>query len=102
MKIAVCDDDRPIREELIRLIQRQVTDADITEYQSGEELLHAGADFDIYFLDIEMDSVSGMELARHIREREENSRKRRIIIFVTGYREYMEDAFDVNALHYLL
>ena len=37
MKIAVCDDDRPIREELIRLIQRQVTDADITEYQSGEE-----------------------------------------------------------------
>ena len=57
MKIAVCDDDWPIREELIRLIQRQVTDADITEYQSGEELLHAGADFDIYFLDIEMDSV---------------------------------------------
>lgn len=82
MKIAVCDDDWPIREELIRLIQRQVTDADITEYQSGEELLHAGADFDIYFLDIEMDSVSGMELARHIREREENSRKRRIIVFV--------------------
>ena len=70
MKIAVCDDDWPIREELIRLIQRQVTDADITEYQSGEELLHAGADFDIYFLDIEMDSVSGMELARHIRERD--------------------------------
>lgn len=32
MKIAVCDDDRPIREELIRLIQRQVSDADITEF----------------------------------------------------------------------
>lgn len=47
MKIAVCDDDRPIREELIRLIQRQVTDADITEYQLGEELLRAGSDFDI-------------------------------------------------------
>ncbi len=102
MKIAVCDDDRPIREELIRLIQRQATDADITEYQSGEALICAGADFDIYFLDIEMDSVSGMELARHIREQEERSRKRSLIIFVTGYREYMEEAFDVNAFHYLV
>lgn len=102
MRIAVCDDDRPIREELIRLIQKQVSDADITAYQSGEELIHAGADFDIYFLDIEMDSVSGMELARHIREQEENSRKRSILIFVTGYREYMGEAFDVNAFHYLV
>ena len=25
-----------------------------------------------------------------------------IIIFVTGYREYMEDAFGVNAFHYLV
>ena len=68
----------------------------------GEKLLHAGVDFDIYFLDIEMDTVSGMELARHIREREETGRKRSIIIFVTGYREYMGEAFDVNAFHYLL
>ena len=49
-----------------------------------------------------MDTVSGMELARHIREREETGRKRSIIIFVTGYREYMGEAFDVNAFHYLL
>lgn len=51
---------------------------------------------------IEMDSVSGMDLARHIREQEENSRRRSILIFVTGYREYMEEAFDVNAFHYLV
>ena len=101
MKIAVCDDDQPIREELIRLIRKQISDVDITEYQSGEALINAGGNFDIYFLDIEMDSVSGMDLARHIREQEEN-RKRSIIIFVTGYREYMEEAFDVNAFHYLL
>ncbi|MDE7358469.1 MAG: response regulator, partial [Lachnospiraceae bacterium] len=101
MKIAVCDDDQPIREELIRLIRKQISDVDIAEYQSGEALINAGGNFDIYFLDIEMDSVSGMDLARHIREQEEN-RKRSIIIFVTGYREYMEEAFDVNAFHYLL
>ena len=102
MRLAVCDDDRAIREELIRLIQRQVPEADIAEYPSGEELIHAKGNFDIYFLDIEMGKVSGMDIARRIREQEESGRQRSIIIFVTGYREYMEAAFDVNAFHYLI
>lgn len=102
MRIAVCDDDRAIREELSRLIQKQVSEVDIAEYQSGEELINAKGNFDIYFLDIEMGKVSGMDIARHIRGQEENGRQRSIIIFVTGYREYMEAAFDVNAFHYLM
>ena len=102
MRIAVCDDDRVIREELSRLIQKQVSEVDIVEYQSGEELINAKVNFDIYFLDIEMGKVSGMDIARHIREQEESGRQRSMIIFVTGYREYMEAAFDVNAFHYLI
>lgn len=102
MRIAVCDDDRAIRGELFRLIQKQVSEADIMEYQSGEELINARGNFDIYFLDIEMGEVSGMDIARRIREQEDNGRQRSIIIFVTGYREYMEAAFDVNAFHYLI
>ena len=102
MRIAVCDDDRAIREEISRLIQKQVSEADIAEYQSGEELINAKGNFDIYFLDIEMGKTSGMDIARHIREQEESGRQRSIIIFVTGYREYMEAAFDVNAFHYLI
>lgn len=102
MKIAVCDDDRPVRETLFRLIRKQAPEADIVEYQSGEELIHAKENFNIYFLDIEMGNVSGMEIARRIREQEENEKQRSIIIFVTGYREYMEAAFDVNAFHYLV
>ena len=102
MRIAVCDDDRAIREEIFRLIQKQVSEADIVEYQSGEELINGKGNFDIYFLDIEMDKVSGMDIARLIRGQEDNGRQRSIIIFVTGYREYMEAAFDVNAFHYLI
>lgn len=102
MRIAVFDDDRAIREELSRLIQRQVPEVDIAEYQSREELINAKGNFDIYFLDIEMGKVSGMDIARRIREQEESGRQRSIIIFVTGYREYMEAAFDVNAFHYLV
>ncbi len=44
-----------------------------------------------------------MELAHRIRENQTGKAKdRRIIIFVTGYRDYMEEAFDVHAFHYLL
>lgn len=102
MRIAVCDDDRAIREELSRLIKEQVPEADIMEYQSGEEMIRDRESFDISFLDIEMGDISGMDIAKGIREQEEKDRYRSIIIFVTGYREYMEEAFDVNAFHYLV
>ena len=102
MRIAVCDDDRAIREEISRLIKKQAPEAGIVAYQSGKEMINAGENFDISFLDIEMGKVSGMDIARHIREQEESGRQRSIIIFVTGYREYMEAAFDVNAFHYLI
>ena len=75
MRIAVCDDDQAIREELIQLIQKQVSDVDIVRYQPGEEMISAKGNFDIYFLDIEMGSVSGMDLARRIREQEEGVRQ---------------------------
>mgnify|MGYP003558029937 CR=1 FL=1 len=65
-------------------------------------MISAGIDHDIYFLDIEMGDISGIELAKRIRKEQGDSGKRSIIIFVTGFREYMEDAFDVNAYHYLV
>lgn len=102
MRIAVCDDDGAIREELLRLIHKKMPEAETYEYQSGEKMINAGVNFDICFLDIEMKNVSGMDIARHIRKREEHGTQRSIIIFVTGYREYMEEAFDVNAFHYLI
>ena len=102
MRIAVCDDDRAIRDEISRLIKKQAPEADITTYQSGEEMINSGENFDISFLDIEMGKVSGMDIAKRIREKEESRTQRSILIFVTGYREYMEAAFDVNAFHFLV
>ena len=102
MKIAVCDDDKKVREQMSSMIKRQAPDFDICQYATGENMISAGIDHDIYFLDIEMGDISGIELAKKIRSEQENSGKRSIIIFVTAFREYMEDAFDVNAFHYLV
>ena len=103
MKIAVCDDDRAARERMISLIKEQTDTAELTAFPNGEELLKSKENFDIYFLDMEMGQVSGMDAARQIRRRqEEKGSPKSIIIFVTGYDKYMNDAFDVSAFHYLL
>ena len=103
MKIAVCDDDKIVREQIISLIRNEFPNAEIVYFETGEDMIKSKEDFVISFLDVQMGEVSGIDVAKHIREvQEKKDREKSIIIFVTGYREYMEDAFDVNAFHYLL
>lgn len=102
MNVAVCDDEKKTREQIVAMIKEQYSDAKISCFSTAEEMIAGRGFFDICFLDIEMGSVSGIELAKRIRKEQGNSGKRSIIIFVTAFREYMEDAFDVNAFHYLV
>ena len=98
IKIAVCDSDTEAGTALKERIGSQKKGAQVQFFASAEELLAFGEEFDIYFLDIK--GAGGMALARCLRAREQG--RRHIIIFVTGYREYMEAAFDVQAFHYLV
>lgn len=101
--ISVCDNEATVREDIINLLRGYTDNVNITAFSSGEELLNSKEYFHIQIIDIEMEKMSGIEAAKQIRIREKKTGKpKSIIIFVTGYREYMEDAFDVNAFHYLL
>ena len=109
INIAICDDEPNVRAYLSSLVKKQDTECEITEYASAGEYLSAGRKHDLLFLDVEMqDHLSGQDgterngmwLAREIRRMEKETQP--IIIFVTGYREYVFDAFDVNAFQYLL
>lgn len=53
---------------------------------------------DVVFADVEMPGVSGMELARRIRAYDENIQ----IVFVTAHSEFAVEAFQVNAVNYIL
>lgn len=104
-KIAVCDDDADQREYVYGIVdawaKRNHHMAEIKQYAEAKAFLFDYAeekDFDILLLDIEMPEISGVELARTVRQ--ENGAVQ--IIFVTGYYEYFSDGFDVSALHYLM
>ena len=105
IKIALCDSDAEFCRYIKNLIESRSpeceTEIQTTIFLSAEELFSAEIDFHLYFLDIK--GINGLELARKVRKREEENRRlRSIIVFVTGFGEHMEAAFDVQAFHYLL
>ena len=99
IRIAVCEDDEALGHDLAAWIAGRQPEAMVQVFRSAEDLLRAEP-FPLYFLDIK--GVSGLAAAREIRRREAPGARRGIIVFVTGYREYMEEAFDVQAFHYLV
>lgn len=55
MKIAVCDDEKNIRAYLSALVRKQGIECEVTEYASPGDYFSSGAEYDILFLDIELD-----------------------------------------------
>lgn len=104
MRIAICDDLQQERERIMPLIREFLdehgVEADISEYISGEELIEnfsAGV-FSLVFLDIYMGGMSGVETARQLKSVDSDC----VIVFTTTSKEHGADAFDVNALHYIV
>ena len=96
LNIAICDDEEIIREQIKELIEKTGLCPEL--FETGDGLLAAGKQFDIVFLDIQMEGTDGIETAKRLRQRDEDT----ILIFITGIREYVFQAFDVAAFHYLL
>lgn len=103
MKIAVCDDSMEICMEITSLIRESKPNAEISIYSSGEALLNSKIDFDLVFLDVAMKALSGIDTAKRLRTLQaEQNNKKSIIVFITAFREFMEQAFDVNAFNYIV
>ena len=98
MRIVICDDEKKIQEFMRYKVKEQYPKADIVSFSSGEELLSSHNPIDILFLDIGMNGRNGMETARELRQKD----KKVIIIFVTAMEDYVFQAFDVGAFHYLV
>ena len=98
LNIAICDDEKIIREQIKELTEKEKSGLCMELYETGDALLAVGKQFDIVFLDIQMEGTDGIETAKRLRQRDEDT----ILIFITGIREYVFEAFDVAAFHYLL
>jgi len=100
MRILVVDDEALARDRLKALLAEQRDHEVIGEAQSGEECLQraAGQRPDIVLLDIRMPGMDGLETARHLATLDAPP----AVIFVTAFDNFAVEAFEAEAVGYLL
>jgi two-component system, LytTR family, response regulator AlgR len=103
LRIFIVDDEAPSRERLKELlgdIAAEVPSSVVGEAQHGVEALELipAAAPQVVLLDIKMPGMGGLEVARHLGALESAPR----IVFVTAHDRHAVEAFELNALDYLL
>ncbi len=105
LKIAIIEDEQihtDLLADYLRTWSKEKGNpVSIQEFSNAESFLFVWAetnDFDILFVDIQMKEMNGVEMARKVREQNEEI----AIVFTTGITDYLESGYEVEALHYLL
>lgn len=100
--IAVCDDEimecSKTATRIRGILDEMKVPCMIRQFYSGRELLRSSETFDIIFLDIIMDGLDGMRTARLVREKAYD----KLLVFISASRDFVFDAYDVEAFQYLL
>ena len=105
MRIAIIEDE-PVHAQLLEGYlknwagSRQVI-MEISNYPSAENFLfewETERDFSALFVDIQMKKMNGVDMAKIVRKKDEKIS----IIFTTGITDYLEDGYEVEAIHYLI
>lgn len=104
MKIAICDDEKRDIKRLVSLLEKysedKQMDVSIYTYETASDLIAAMSEneWDIIFLDINMEGMDGLSLAGRIREKDEEVP----IILVTAFINYALDGYKVRASRFLV
>lgn len=100
MNMIIVDDESLALKDLVRALRVVRPGCDPAEFPTPRAALaHAkGNPVDVAFLDIEMPGMSGLTLAKKLKDLQPEAR----IVFVTSYEQYAVDAFALHATGYLL
>ena len=104
-RIAVVDDlerDRAwLAEKLADYMARDRLEYELTAFASGEGFsaaLEQGQRFNLVFMDIYMDGITGIEAAQALRARDMDCK----LVFLTTSEDFMRQGFSLNSAHYLI
>ena len=104
LHIAICDDDLILSKTLYQFIFETYRDIDlfIDQYDSGEEFLNkiisSNKTYDLLLLDIEMDKISGIAVAKELKKLSPKT----YIVFITSHDEFATVGYEVSAFRYLV
>ncbi len=105
MRIAIIEDEASHGQLLCSYIEEWGKDkgmaCHIEQYKSAKQFLFVfdeNQDFDVLFIDIQMPEMNGMEMAKIIRQKNQEI----VFVFTTGITDYMQEGYEVEAMHYLI
>lgn len=104
MRVAICDDEREMQTTLVKLFkeykQLRGVDVYVDKFDNGYDLLRSlkEREYEIVFMDYQMDDIDGMETSRLIR----STNKECIIIFVSAYPEVAVDSYEVDTFRFIV
>lgn len=97
----ICDDEKQCCETILQYLLKYCEERNLTcfhdLYINGEDALASEKSYNIAFLDIEIGNITGLEIAKKLKE----SNKSTIIFFITEYEKYIDDAMDLFALRFI-
>lgn len=102
LRIAICDDDENdleiINDYIINLLHSLSMEFNIHKFKNGFKLLETAISFDLLLLDIEMDEINGIDVARNIREFNRDIK----IVFISNSQSYLRVGYSVKADGYII
>lgn len=102
MKIAICDDQMIIHTELKKHLENYAQKRNLimiyNDFTNGLDLIGSQNEYDIIFMDYQMAEIDGLETARQIRKKNNET----AIIFLTSFPDIVFDTFEVNAYRFLV
>jgi len=103
-RLAICEDDELDRKIICEAIEEILSELQVeyhlAEFSGADQMelaLKDGERFDLVCLDIYMEGKNGMELARQLREGDEDTG----ILFITNSQEHLKEGYKVRPLEYL-
>ena len=105
ISVAICDNDVDISEDIYQKIEIFAKEANISVeiviFGDGRDIvadISCGNQYDLIFMDIKMQYMSGMIAAQKIREIDKSV----LFIYVTGYAQYAIEAYCVQPFQFLV
>jgi len=101
IKVMIAEDELLAREELIYMLEKEQDVTLCPSAETGDELLELYFEHkpDVLFLENEMPWITGVEVAKEIMK---STNKAPLFVFTTAYDNYAIDAFEIEAIDYLL
>ena len=102
MKIAICDDKMILHDDLKHHLEEYALTRNLVlvydDYTNGYDLIASNIEYDLIFMDYQMDELDGLETARRLRKNNIQTP----IIFLTCFPNIVFDTFEVNAYRFLV